>query len=130
MSSDIRVARPPPRPVLIFDGECRFCSLWIQRWRQMTGDVIDYLPARDASIGARFPEIPAAAFAQAVQLVDSDGRVYAAAEAVLRTLARAGRWRWLLRLYHASSLFARTAEAGYRLIAGHRDFFARMARRL
>ena len=115
--------------MLIFDGECRFCSLWIQRWRQMTGDVIDYLPARDASIRARFPEIPGGLRASGATRGQRRTGL-AAAEAVLRTLARAGRWRWLLRLYHASSLFARTAEAGYRLIAGHRDFFARMARRL
>ena len=48
MKSDIRVATPPPKPLMVFDGDCNFCTLWIRRWQQMTGDAVDYLPSQDA----------------------------------------------------------------------------------
>ena len=59
MNSGIRVATPPPKPLMVFDGDCNFCTLWIRRWQQMTGDSVDYLPAQDPRIAAQFPEIPA-----------------------------------------------------------------------
>ena len=43
MKSGIRVATPPPKPLMVFDGDCNFCTLWIRRWQQMTGDAVDYL---------------------------------------------------------------------------------------
>src|SRR5437773_2587310 len=39
-----RVANPPAKPLLIFDGECGFCRRWIERWQAKTGDRIDYRP--------------------------------------------------------------------------------------
>jgi predicted DCC family thiol-disulfide oxidoreductase YuxK len=130
MSSDLRVATPPLKPVLLFDGDCRFCSRWIGRWRQITGAAVDYLPGQDAGVAARFPEIPATRLAAAVQLVDVDGSVYAAAEAVLRTLAHAPGHRWPLRIYGASPLAARAMEWAYRVVANHRVFFSRVTRLL
>jgi predicted DCC family thiol-disulfide oxidoreductase YuxK len=73
MNRDLTVAAPPPKPLLVFDGDCHFCTLWIGRWRQMTGDAVDYLPSQDSAIAARFPEIPPAEFATAVVLIDIDG---------------------------------------------------------
>ncbi len=58
MKSDIRVATPPPKPLMVFDGDCNFCTLWIRRWQQMTGDAVDYLPSQDRKFAAQFPEIP------------------------------------------------------------------------
>jgi len=34
MKSDIHIATPPPKPLLVFDGDCNFCTLWIRRWQQ------------------------------------------------------------------------------------------------
>jgi predicted DCC family thiol-disulfide oxidoreductase YuxK len=91
MSRGLRVASPPTKPVLVFDGDCGFCRHWVKRWRRRTGETIDYLPAQDAAVGPRFPEIPAAAYATSVQLIETDGQVYDGAEAVLRTLAHGSR---------------------------------------
>ena len=75
MSGALRVAKPPSKPLLVFDGDCHFCGLWIRRWRQVTGDAVDYLPSQDPSVAERFPEIPRARFDTAVQLIGSDGGV-------------------------------------------------------
>ena len=98
------------RPVLIFDGKCGFCRIWINYWRKLTGDRIEYLPSQE--VGDRFPQIPFTAYAESVQLVRPDGSVASGARAVFESLNRES-------LY---VLFASFAEPAYRLIARHRDF--------
>jgi predicted DCC family thiol-disulfide oxidoreductase YuxK len=128
MNRDIRVAIPPARPLLVFDGDCNFCALWIRRWRQMTGDAVDYLPAQDASMAARFPEIPREQFESAVQFIETDGAVYSGAEAVFRALAKHPKRRRPLSLYESQPVFASSTEWAYRLVAGNRTFFSWLTR--
>src|ERR1039457_1188130 len=113
MQSGIRVATPPPKPLMVFDGDCNFCTLWIRRWEQMTGEAVDYLPAQDPQIAARFPEIPRAQFDTAVQLVETDGTVHSGAEAVFRALAHNPNRRWPLRLYKKLPAIAHFTEWAY-----------------
>jgi predicted DCC family thiol-disulfide oxidoreductase YuxK len=113
---------------MVFDGDCGFCALWIRRWRQMTRDQVDYLPARDAR--TQFPEIPRERFDVAVHLIETDGQVYTAAEAVVRAMAHGGDHRWPLRAYQRSRAIARAMELGYRVVANHRVFFSWLTRRL
>jgi predicted DCC family thiol-disulfide oxidoreductase YuxK len=123
-----RVAAPPSKPLLVFDGDCNFCRRWIARWQQATGDRVEYLPYQDASIAARFPEIPKEQFTVAVQLIETDGRVTRAAEAVVRSLAYApyaGVWA---ALYRSLPGFASLSERAYRMVAGNRAAFSRLTR--
>src|ERR1019366_9103199 len=106
MKRDFRAATPPPKPLLVFDGDCNFCTLWIRRWQQMSGDAVDYLPSQAASVAAQFPELPREQFTPAGQLIESDGAVYAGAEAVFRTLAPNPTRRGLLKFYQTSQPFA------------------------
>src|SRR5271155_706631 len=128
MKSDIHVAAPPPKPLMVFDGDCNFCTLWIRRWRQMTGEAVDYLPAQNANIAAQFPEIPRERFDTAVQFIETDGAVYSGAEAVFRALAHNPKRQWLLRAYKKSPAFARITECAYSFVAGRRTFFSRLTR--
>ena len=82
------VANPPPKTLLIYDGDCRFCRLWIERWREITAGAVDYAELQD--VAARFPEVPRAAFENAVKLIETDGRVFSGAEAVYRSLGKGG----------------------------------------
>src|SRR5512141_423203 len=106
MTGSRRVAAPPPRPLLIFDGDCGFCRRWILRWNSLTGDRVDYASSDEA--GPRFPEISAEDFRRSVQLVLPDGRVFSGAEAVLLSLsfAPAPRRGWLLAAYRRVPGFA------------------------
>jgi len=123
-----RVESPPAKPLLIYDGDCRFCTLWIKRWQQITRDRVDYLPAQDSSIGVRFPELPREQFETAVQLIDPTGAVFSGARAAFGALANNPSWLWLLRCYEGSPLFARLAESGYRLVASNRQPFSWLTR--
>ena len=128
MKCDIRVAAPPPKPLMVFDGDCNFCALWVRRWQQMTGDRVDYLPAQDLSIATRFPEIPREQFDTAVQLIETDGSVYGGAQAVFLALAHGPKHQWPLRTYQNSSAFADASEWAYRLVAQNRKFFSLLTR--
>ena len=128
MTSAIRVAAPPPKPLMVFDGDCNFCTLWIRRWQQITGDRVDYLPAQDPRIAAQFPEIPREQFDTAVQLIEPDGSIYSGAEAVFRTLAHSPKRQWPLRTYQNSSAFANLTEWAYRLVAENRKVFSLLTR--
>jgi len=128
MKSDSRVASPPSKPLLVFDGDCNFCTLWIGRWQLMTGDRVEYLPAQDRAIATRFPEIPRQQFDTAVQLIETDGTVYSGAEAVFRVLGYSPNRQWPLRGYERSKALANLAEWAYRLVAENRPFFSRLTR--
>ena len=128
MSGALRVAKPPSRPLLVFDGDCHFCGLWIRRWRQVTGDAVEYLPSQDPRIAEQFPEIPRARFDTAVQLIGADGGVCSAAEAVFRSLAHNPYWRWLLAWYELSLMFAGLTERAYHFVAEHRTLFSTLTR--
>src|SRR5215469_15522410 len=104
MSGHPRVAQPPSRPLMVFDGDCHFCGLWIRRWRQLTGEFVDYLPAQDPRVAEQFPEIPRDRFDTAVQLIGTDGMVDSGAKAVFRVLAHNPAWRWPLHGYETVPL--------------------------
>lgn len=124
----MRVPNPPAKPLLVFDGDCGFCRTWVARWRQALGERVVYEPFQTAA--ARFPTIPRSRFRQAVQLILPDGRVFAAAEAVLRSLAlapeRRGGRRWLA-AYQGVPGARPVLEWGYRWIAEHRPLLGRIS---
>ncbi|MGH7870088.1 MAG: thiol-disulfide oxidoreductase DCC family protein, partial [Candidatus Dormibacteraceae bacterium] len=115
---------------MIYDGDCGFCGLWITRWRQITGDRVEYVPSQAAEVSQLYPEVPRVGLEAAVHLIEADGRVYRGAEAVFRALATEPARARVLRLYQGSSRIARTSEFGYRFVARHRVLFSWLTRML
>jgi predicted DCC family thiol-disulfide oxidoreductase YuxK len=128
MQRALHVASPPPKPLMIYDGECDFCKFWIARWQCVTTDRVKYLPFQDPRLAAQFPEIPRTQFESSVQLIEPDGAVYHSAEAVFRSLAFNPRKRQWIRWYERSSMFARITEWSYRCVSRHRKFFFLLTR--
>src|SRR5262249_43215480 len=124
VKSPLRVASPPPKPLLVYDGDCRFCAFWIRRWRRTTSDLVDYAPFQDLLLASRFPELTREQCESAVQLIEPDGQIYSGAEAALRALAKASHHDWLLQHYYDWPSFAKIAEFGYAFVARHRRFFS------
>lgn len=120
--------RPTGRPLLIYDGDCGFCRLWIDYWRKLTRDRVAYAPFQE--VAARFPEIPLEEFARSVQFITADGKVLSGAHAVFQALAYAPSKAWMLWVYTNVPGAAFLAEWAYRLVAGHRPFFQRLVRLL
>jgi len=116
----------PERPLLLFDGACGFCRRWVNRWKRWFGDRIEALPFQEA--GGRFPDAEAGRFAEAIHLVEPDGRISRGAEAVFRVrhLARGRSLLWFL--YRRLPGFRFFTEACYSLVARHRIPISRLNR--
>jgi predicted DCC family thiol-disulfide oxidoreductase YuxK len=116
-------------PTLIYDGDCKFCTRWVERWRVTTGERVRYITSREAA--KEFPEIAAQEFDEAVQWVGADGERLDGAPAVFAALATApASGRTLLSLYNEKPWFARAADMAYRAVARNRIFFSRVTQLL
>ena len=109
------------KPLLIFDGRCGFCRIWIDYWKQLTGIQLDYAASQD--VANEYPQIAPEKFSQSVQLVLPEGEVLEGAHAVFTTLTYAPGMAWPLWMYERIPGIAPVTEASYRLIARNRSFF-------
>src|SRR6266849_6447964 len=111
-------------PMLVFDGDCAFCRIWIELWKRLTGGQIAYAPYQE--VAERFPQIPPENFQRAVQLILPDGEVLSAAHAVVRSLEPVPEYAWMFWAYGHIPGFAGLSGFLFRLIAEHRSFFYRV----
>ena len=126
--SRIRVSNPPPKPLMIWDGDCYFCKRWVERWREITAGKVDYAPYQEAA--ARFPEIPVEQFKRAVAFMEPDGEAFSAAEAVYRSLRYRSSRQWLAWSYDHVPGFAAISETAYKFIAHNRSLGSTVTRLL
>src|SRR5437773_4236171 len=126
--SHLRVANPPHKPLMIWDGECHFCKRWIERWREITAGEVDYVTYQEAA--DRYPEIPIEQFKRAVAFIEPDGKIFFAAEAVYRSLRCRSSKKWLARSYDHVPGFAAISELAYKFIARHRKLGSAVTRLL
>src|SRR6266478_1150030 len=124
----LRVSNSPPKPLMIWDGECHFCKMWIERWREITAGKVDYATYQQAA--SQFPEIPLDQFKRAVAFIEPDGKTFFAAEAVYRSLQCRSSRKWLARSYDHVPGFAAISELGYKFIARHRKLGSAVTRLL
>jgi len=110
--------RPSGVPLMIYNGDCRFCRRWIERWRRWTGERMAYAPSKD--VAADFPQIPEERFRKSVVLIEPDGRVTYGAEAVARALAVRTAGKVPLWIYEHVPGARRLSEAAYRYVADGR----------
>jgi predicted DCC family thiol-disulfide oxidoreductase YuxK len=116
----------PDQPLVIFDGRCGFCRIWIDYWKVITRGSVAYAPSQE--VGGLYPQIQPEEFGQSVQLVTPAGVVVRGARAVFVTLTYARGMAWLLWAYEHVPGFAAVTEGAYRWIAAHRTFFYHFTR--
>ena len=120
MKIPLHVSNLPPKPLIIWDGDCHFCRRWIERWREITRGVVDYATSQESA--ERFPEIPREQFEHSVIYIETDGAVYSGAEAVFRSLRCRSSKKWLAWSYDRLPAFAPVSESLYRIISRNRRF--------
>jgi predicted DCC family thiol-disulfide oxidoreductase YuxK len=120
-----QVSRPPDQLHVLFDGDCGFCRFWVERWRTVAREPTRFEPFQQAA--SRYPEIPLPAFDEAMQAVDTDGKVYSGADAVFRLL-RKSRWRWINWIADDLPILRRLARGAYHFIATNRPVFSKLTR--
>lgn len=116
------------KSLLVFDADCNFCRLWIDRWRSAARDCIEFAALQD--VADEFPDIPLEDFKKSVQLIDPQGEAVGGARAVFTMLSLIRNTRWLLWMYHRVSGFALLSECCYRFVAERRNAFYKLTRLL
>jgi predicted DCC family thiol-disulfide oxidoreductase YuxK len=105
---------------LVFDGMCRMCSRLaevLRRWDKRSN--IEVVASQSPGVMARFPWIPVAAYAQAIQLVGPGGETWQGAAAIERLLGVLPRGRWISWVFHVPFVRA-LADRLYRWVARNR----------
>jgi len=108
------------RPVLLYDGHCRFCVAQTARLLRWSGARLEALSFREPGVLARFPQVSAPACERAMQLVLPDGRVLEGADAALAALALRPALARLAAVGRLPGL-RQLLRAGYRVIAANRS---------
>lgn len=108
----------PSSPLLIYDGECGFCIYWVDYWKSLTGDRVNFAPFQE--VAHKFPHISREEFARAIKLIEPDGKVLSGAHAVFKVLSY-GENRWMLRLYEHVAPFSFVSELFYRFVTTNRS---------
>lgn len=114
------------QPVLVYDGDCGFCTYWARRWRQKVDRQVAIVALQDEA--RRPPGLSTAALKEAVHLVDADGSVRRGADAVLALMARRWNYRPLYWLYRFVPPLRWISDAVYRWVANHRGLVSRWTR--
>jgi predicted DCC family thiol-disulfide oxidoreductase YuxK len=112
------------KPILIYDGDCGFCKYWVNRWKRQTKGKISYQPYQQMQ--DKF-DITEDEFQKSVWLVVSDERKFSAAEAVVKSLALAGKKKWYW-IYKNIPLMDKIFELSYLVIAKNRSFFFKLTK--
>jgi predicted DCC family thiol-disulfide oxidoreductase YuxK len=107
------------RPIVVYDGACRFCIEQAQRLERLAGKRVQLASFREPGVLERHPQLTRAACERALQLVLPDGTVRSGADAVVHVLGlRAGfaPLRWLYRVPGLRQLI----DLGYGIVARNR----------
>jgi predicted DCC family thiol-disulfide oxidoreductase YuxK len=118
---------PGGEKILIFDGDCAFCKLWVEFWRTLTGNSVEYTPYQTAAgVSAQIPREEARSRVQFL----SGGERYQGAAAVFQLLSGLPAYAWLAWAWKKLPGFAFISERVYSFIAAHRNAAYRVARLL
>ena len=108
---------------LVYDGHCEVCGRLVrrlERWDRR--QQIEAVPSQNPCVPARFPWIPAEAYADAMQLIGPGGRTTQGAEAIEELLGILPRG-WMLGWIFKLPFVGWVADKLYRWFARNRHRF-------
>jgi len=106
---------------VIYDGNCKVCGRLVDMLAEWdTRGVLEVVPSQRPGVRARFPWIPARAYAESVQVIrNSDGKTWqgaAAIEEIINAMPKGWLISWIFRIPFVRPL----AERFYRWFARNR----------
>ena len=83
------------RPVLIYDGHCKFCRKQVARVHSLDGDRLSYISLHDPWVTETYPDLTHDQLMEEMVLIEPDGRRYGGA-AAFKVLSRKLPPLWIL----------------------------------
>lgn len=124
MTKNTIIQYSPEKPLCIWDGECGFCKIWIDKWKKQTTPRVKFMPYQEA---IKFiQEIPENEFRKEMKLITPEGAVYGGAHAVFQILSYTQNKKWMLWIYENIPLADKFFDFIYSIIANNRAFFYRL----
>tara|TARA_R100001369_G_scaffold92896_1_gene141012 strand:- start:22364 stop:22828 length:465 start_codon:yes stop_codon:yes gene_type:complete len=121
MSNEINKTNyPPNKPILIWDGECKFCKWWKTRWELKTSEFVEFKPYQ--KVAKEFPDIPIDEFKKASRLIDEKGNIYSGPDSAYKIKEYTGDSKWHL-WYINYTWFKSLSNSAYNHIAKNRNFY-------
>lgn len=112
--------------LMLYDGDCGFCTYWAKRWKQKVGPSLEIAPLQDAE---RRPErLSLTSLEEQLHTVESDGTIRRGAEAVFSALSSRPGFALGWWCYRYLPGFRWISEFAYRLVANHRMQVSRWTR--
>ena len=77
------------RPIVIYDGECRFCLWSIHRIQRLDRqNLFDYMPRQMPGLEAVYPQLADSDFNTGMRLIVGTGQIHVGADAVYQIYRR------------------------------------------
>ena len=118
-SRSSRTVAEDARPVLIYDGHCRFCVQHVSWLERLVNGAVRLQSYHDPGVFKRYPGLKAAQCEGALQLVEPGGQIYGGAEAIAATLQLRPVLAPVGWLYYVPGI-RQVADWTYRLVARNR----------
>ena len=114
------------KPVLVYDGDCAFCTFWIQRWQKLAGYRIQFRPFQDMEVD--YSEVSEQQFKSSIWFFSTRGNYYSAARALLMTVDHRHFGKTLLWLMNNIPGVNKLFDGIYYFMSHHRGFFWRLTK--
>ncbi|MGA1199626.1 MAG: thiol-disulfide oxidoreductase DCC family protein [Candidatus Latescibacterota bacterium] len=115
------------KPVVVYDGECRFCTWSMNRIQKLDKqDQFAYLPRQAPGIESRFPKLADSDFNTGMRLIVTDDEIYVGADAVYQIYRRLPPFHFVAWVYRVPILHW-VFRGGYALIAKYRHLSGRVS---
>ncbi len=118
----------PTISTMVYDGDCSFCTYWINRWKTRTREKIRYISYQEC--GDQFSPLSENEFQTSVFLILPNGIFLSGAGAVFRSLTSNRFLSWFNWIYNRIRLFRILSESVYSFIAANRNFFSKVTKLL
>ena len=104
---------------VIFDGACGFCRKQVKDMQALDSEQqLQFLPRQSADAESRFPQIKSNKLGEGILLIDQQGNVYKAADAIDQIFHRLPSRRWFCFLYRLP-VIKQIIQLGYKFIAAN-----------
>jgi predicted DCC family thiol-disulfide oxidoreductase YuxK len=127
MSTETGLAQGGVQGVILYDGQCGFCSRWVKGWAGTLGRHGFEIASLDEPWVAKKIKMPPEELFTDIRLLTTDGELISGADVYLYVTRRIW-WAWPFYAIFSLPGFNRLMHAGYRRFARNRHYISHACR--